>query len=616
MKSKKSKLRNFILTIGLIVLTIPAIGQVLLKPQTSSKSVANQSAIEKTFRLREGFESFQHIDIDLSALTKVNNVQASFFDNEIVVNETNKIVRNINNYSWFGQSSDFKNTIMLTVFNNDIQGIITKGAELFKIETYENEYILIKINQQELNKKDCGVIGQQFEENFSPSNNEKKVSNLNTQKSLESFSCKIRVLVLYTPNASANVSNMQGLAQLSVDQMNQTFLNSQINAEVELVHVQLTNYTETYITPTTSATHDNDLTRFTTNGDGYMDEVHNLRNEYSADICVLICDIPESLQYAGIARSIKSSSQNSFCLVDYWYSFSNITFAHEIGHLIGCRHNESSDPNNTPYPYGHGYTVNNPTTGSWRTIMGTSLSCNGCPRNPYWSNPNVSIPFGVTGTVSTNNNARVINENIENVISHRPSNGTLLVNQSKANAAMGSSLYNSNNITSDGSVVVNSFQSLALYAGNEIVLLPGFHAVAGSEFVAQIVPPCGIPDGLGSDYELDADSISFELKNSVETNAKNYFSENGKLKVSDIDIYPNPTSNDINLRFNLVEEKNNVTIKIVNFNGQALSTIFNGIKEKGNHTLNYSMISFASGVYFVVISINNVDIVSHKIIKQ
>jgi len=219
MKSKKSKLRNFILTIGLIVLTIPAIGQVLLKPQTSSKSVANQNAIEKTFRLREGFESFQHIDIDLSALTKVNNVQASFFDNEIVVNETNKIVRNINNYSWFGQSSDFKNTIMLTVFNNDIQGIITKGAELFKIETYENEYILIKINQQELNKKDCGVIGQQFEENFSPSNNEKKVSNLNTQKSLESFSCKIRVLVLYTPNASANVSNMQGLAQLSVDQM-------------------------------------------------------------------------------------------------------------------------------------------------------------------------------------------------------------------------------------------------------------------------------------------------------------------------------------------------------------------------------------------------------------
>jgi len=248
--------------------------------------------------------------------------------------------------------------------------------------------------------------------------------------------------------------------------------------------------------------------------------------------------------------------------------------------------------------------------------MGTTNSCNGCPRNPYWSNPNVSIPFGVTGTALTNDNARVINENIQNVISHRPSNGTLVVNQSKANSAMGGSLYNSNNITTAGSAVVNSSQSLALYAGNEIVLLPGFHAETGSEFVAQIVPPCGTQDGLVNDYGLDADSIEFRLKNSVETNVKNYFSEKGKLNVSDVDIYPNPTSNEINLRFNLVEAKNNVGIKIVNFNGQVLSTIFNGNKDNGTHTLNYSLTSYSSGIYFVIISINNTNIVSHKIIKQ
>lgn len=615
MKTRKPQMRKILLTVGFIALTIPAISQTLLRPQTTSKRLVNQNAIEERYRAREGFESYQLVDIDLNALTKVNNIEASFFDSEIVVNETNKVVRNIKNYSWFGRSADFKNSIMLSVFDDDIQGILTKGDELYKIETFENEYILIKINQFELNKKDCGIIGQQIEENI-PSNNLKSENNLTTQKSLESFSCKIRILVLYTPNASANVTNMQGFAQFSVDQMNQTFINSQVNAEVELVHVQLTNYTETNINPTSSATHDNDLTRFTTNGDGHMDEVHSLRSEYSADICVLICDIPESLTYAGIARSIKSSSQNSFCLVDYWYSFLNITFAHEIGHLIGCRHNESSDPSNVPYAYGHGYTVNNPTTGSWRTIMGTTNSCNGCPRNPYWSNPNVSIPFGVTGTALTNDNARVINENIENVISHRPSNGTLVVNQSKANSAMGGSLYNSNNITTDGNVVVNSSQSLALYAGNEIVLLPGFHVEAGSEFIAQIVPPCGTPDGLGNDYGLDADSIGFRLKNSIETNVKNYFSESGKLKVRDIDVYPNPASNEINLRFSLVEAKNDVGIKVVNFNGQVLSTIFNGNKDNGTHTLNYSLTSYASGIYFVIISINNSDIVSHKIIKQ
>lgn len=146
--------------------------------------------------------------------------------------------------------------------------------------------------------------------------------------------------------------------------------------------------------------------------------------------------------------------------------------------------------------------------------------------------------------------------------------------------------------------------------------MPGFHAEAGSEFVAQIVPLCGTSDGLENDYGLSADSIDFKLKNSVQTNVKNYFSESGKLKVGDIEIYPNPTSNEINLRFNLVEEKNDVNVKVVNYNGQVLSTIFNGNKDNGNHTLNYSLTSFASGVYFVIISINNENIVSHKIIKK
>ena len=609
MKTRKSKTRKILLSLGLIILAIPATCQILIKPQTTNKGSINQNAIEERFGTREGFESYQLIDLDLNAITKVNGIEASFFDSYIVINETNKFVRNIKNYSWFGQSADSKNSIMISVYNNDVQGVITKGDELYKIETIENEYILIKINQYELNKKDCGMLNDAIEESIKK-NSQKQDINFTNQKSLENFSCKIRILVLYTPNASANVSNMQALAQLSVDQMNQTFINSQVNAEVELVHVQLTNYTETNIMPTSSATHDNDLTRFTTNGDGHMDEVHNLRNEYSADICVLICDIPQTLGYAGIARSIKSSPQNSFCLVDYWYSFLNITFAHEIGHLIGCRRNESSDPSNVPYPYGHGYTVNNPTSGSWRTIMGTTNSCNGCPRNPVWSNPNVSLPFGVTGTALTNDNARVINENFENVMSHRPTNGTLIVNQSQANAAMGSLLYNSNNITTNGSVVINPLQDLAIYAGNEIVLLPSFLSDAGSEFVAQIVSPCGTPDGLVNDYDLDADSINFRLKNSIETNIENSFIEDDELKVNDIDIYPNPTSDGM-FHINVI---NKITpqsyIEITNLVGV---TVYSSLLN--NNTTSIDISDQPNGIYLIKLT-SNEKMITKKIIKQ
>jgi hypothetical protein len=294
----------------------------------------------------------------------------------------------------------------------------------------------------------------------------------------------------------------------------------------------------------------------------------------------------------------------------------NITFAHEIGHLIGCRHDEGSDPSNTPYAYGHGYTVNNPTSGSWRTIMGTYGSCNGCPRNPYWSNPNVSIPFGVTGTVSTNDNARVIDENFENFKSHRPSNGTLIVDQSKVNSAIENSLYNANNITTDGSVIINSTQNFSLFAGNQIVLKPGFHAIAGSEFTAKIVPPCGTADGLQNDYGLQPDSINFRLKNSVTTNDKNYLIDDGKIKVSEFNVYPNPTTDKLNLIIELPENSNQLKISIVNYNGQLLHTIFTGNIEAGIHKFNTSFSSLKTGVYFVLVTIDDTDIISHKIIKQ
>ncbi len=94
MKTRKSQMRKILLTIGFIALTIPVISQTLLRPQTTSKRLVNQNTIEERYRAREGFESYQLVDIDLNALTKVNNIESSFFDSEIVVNETNKVVRN------------------------------------------------------------------------------------------------------------------------------------------------------------------------------------------------------------------------------------------------------------------------------------------------------------------------------------------------------------------------------------------------------------------------------------------------------------------------------------------------------------------------------------------
>jgi hypothetical protein len=119
-----------------------------------------------------------------------------------------------------------------------------------------------------------------------------------------------------------------------------------------------------------------------------MDEVHTLRNKYSADICVLMANYSPT-GTCGMTYVIGASSySDAFCAVNIYCANNVYSFVHEIGHLMGCRHDTYVDSTNTPYAYGHGYTSPAKT---WRTIMAYADDCGSCPRLQYWSNPNGGI---------------------------------------------------------------------------------------------------------------------------------------------------------------------------------------------------------------------------------
>ena len=115
--------------------------------------------------------------------------------------------------------------------------------------------------------------------------------------------------------------------------------------------------------------------------------------------------------FCGLADAIMATASTAFVVVYYDCATGYYSFAHELGHLMGARHDENHDATTTPFAYGHGYEHPSSVSGqNFRTIM--AYACNAptsCdPRIQYWSNPNVKYNGVATGTAATNDNARVL----------------------------------------------------------------------------------------------------------------------------------------------------------------------------------------------------------------
>ena len=195
------------------------------------------------------------------------------------------------------------------------------------------------------------------------------------------------------------------LVDLAIEEGNESFRMSGLgNIKLRLVHAYQTDYVE-------EGAHFDHVWRFADKGDGYMEEIHGLRDKYRADVAVLIVDDPQG---CGLATRVYADADEAFAVVHHDCAALTYTVAHEIGHLIGARHELTMDKIMTPFPYGHGY-VNGT---KWRDIMSYKESCDGCPRLPVWSSPKVLVKGEPAGTPEQDN-ARVISEQAARVAAFR-----------------------------------------------------------------------------------------------------------------------------------------------------------------------------------------------------
>jgi hypothetical protein len=226
------------------------------------------------------------------------------------------------------------------------------------------------------------------------------------RQALEAKDITIDVMFLYTAAAAKHyIRDPADLLELAVETTNETFRNSGLgNIKLRLVHSQAIDYDES------NADQFVHLYRMVDGVDPFKG-VKKLRDEKRADIVGLILHDHDG---CGLSTRVGADADEAYFVVHHSCAAITYSIAHEIGHILGARHDRGVDTTETPFPFAHGY-VNGT---KWRDMMSYRGSCDGCPRIPFWSNPRVLYKGEPTGTNAADN-ARVILLQAERVANFR-----------------------------------------------------------------------------------------------------------------------------------------------------------------------------------------------------
>ncbi len=200
----------------------------------------------------------------------------------------------------------------------------------------------------------------------------------------------VTLLVAYSPSVAEAATDVEAFVEGALHETNVAYANSKVDIRLELAHLMPVDYKATERLQ--------DLERLIRTDDGYLDEVHAMRDEHEADVGALLLDQRAST----INGAILADEATAFVVV-FWESLGapSYALAHEVGHLQGARHSPESDPRIEPFPYGHGFRND-----SVKTIMSTGR----LEVLPYFSGPDLTHEGVVLGDSSQRNVARMLRE--------------------------------------------------------------------------------------------------------------------------------------------------------------------------------------------------------------
>jgi len=375
----------------------------LLTPPGLSRANAHRSSKPSVIRSRHG-------QVRKDLLSKLSTRQRGglrfnlFDDAAFDAVFTKRIKRSASSYTWFGDIVSEESGSFTLAVEKDvvIANIRVPGRGCYQIRYSSGQ--LHEVREIDANSYfACGGEMQMYES-----------QDLHTTAGFAGpivpmdTGSQVDVMAVYTPasrSAEGGTVAMDALINLAIDEANQAYINSQINLSIRLVYKGEVDYTE-------SGSASTDLDRLTNISDGHMDSVHDIRDTVGAD---MVCLFAELTDYGGIAwlMDFLTSTFKS-------YAFSVVrrlqavgtsdTFAHELGHNMGCAHavgdgNPPSIRGEGLYGYSHGWRFDGDGDTEYRTVMAYSPGQN----IRYFSNPDVFYDGQPTGNENLEDNTRSIN---------------------------------------------------------------------------------------------------------------------------------------------------------------------------------------------------------------
>lgn len=322
-----------------------------------------------------------------------------------------------NEYEWIGKTDDDRGTVIVISKGGRVSAHISTPAGVYEIFPAPAGLHCL----QNIDSEKAWDVGCATSSSTSKPNNGRTMAaepavkqDGNTNAKMQPCQALVypRVLVLYTPKAltlAGNLTNLTDHINLSISQFNSCIYNSGITSAAALVLAGIAplNFVEN------ENSLDNDKESLIINV-----TAQNLRNQYKADVVVLLTD---GWYSDGDARGASGTQtlevDRAYSIVELWHATARKTFAHEVGHLYGCRHdNTAGSPS-----YAQGYNIKTLGFTSDRTIMvGKNISENqAANRLLHFSNPNIQAGGKATGT-NDENNAQRISESHPIVGAFRP----------------------------------------------------------------------------------------------------------------------------------------------------------------------------------------------------